>query len=1547
MCKFLKYIMSMLIVLAVLVSLLYYARASIFVPFIQKYIRAKIGHEIKFDNFYILPQTFSLAFTNVKVDNVFAVKKITFNLSPIKFFAYIAAPMKCISRIDISKLEVSLNANSKDKNVSSDKNNTAFKLPESKITIFIDEAVIKNNKEILKIIDARILLGPNQISLDSMIYALGIPIKINSHIKRAAGNIFNTSSILAAENKLDMLVNSSGTVDLSSLDITQNIAVEKLIYSGFKLNGSSGIFSKTGNACKISLSGGFGKFEFNSSADGVAEAKSKIDISEINKSMSGNINLNFKRQNDTAVFGLNIVDLVVFGFRFRNFNLSGMKNHNGIYDMLCIYGTGGKIKIGYTRNGNYKACLVIGNKTAGTVKGNTETGEVAVDIKNVDVAYAPVIPFMWKDAKGIVNISGAIDEVSGQIDFAFKSLNVSTGINSANVMGTINRSNDMYVFNFYKNDNSFVLNSVIKSGEIVSADFKFVSINISDILRICGYSKYSVLGTVSGRVKYEKNSGAEFDIKAFNGILYSNKFKKIEAKGDVNLDRINIERFILKNDSDEITADIMGLLGFTKANSVSSVYVNVRDINVGGVKVSGYASFQGSLSDNDEIKGIIESAGSNVSGVSLGNLLADATISTKKFEISNLKSNNGIEASVRADFKENKLSGNLSFKNTDIKGVYNGVSGLLDSTVKFSGELDNPDVRIAACIKKGKYLFQSFSFLSDLEYRNSILKVDKAVLSADKTKVALKGNYLNGGIISLTVENLTERIINTFVGFRTPLKGSFSGDGVLMAKDGKQCLKMSLQAKKAYVKTLKLNDVKSDIEINGYNIAINSASARILDSEIKVDKGFFNIEDGKYGLNLSLINAHAGPFDLFGSIKLSGEIIKRKGGSIYTGAIDLQNLWINKYKLSYCRFDYNIKDKTLEFLQKADGVNLYDSSGLIVFGDIISVKKFNISKDKTCLDLKADFSNDSVDVEIEGSNIDWRFITDVLNLPIAVRGSININAGLSGRIGQPKGSISITSVNGSVMETPYDNFDVEVDFSDNYAHIKKAVVFKRNEISMSVHGAFPLWFDKTLSEKMQNKPIDVTYEVEDSKLSILKYLSGGYIKPYSGKMLIKGSVEGTYAKISSNGRLSAMGGSFEIENYIDKAKDMSIEMSLIEDLVKIDKFSFKSGPGKLNAYGQLRLNKFNVRDFDIRLVTGNKGIFLRVPQLPIMSIMGDKSLLQDYSAGELGFDIRVHGSPAEPKVAGSILLENTRFTFPGDGSDEDIDSFIPKNTEFDLKLLTAKNTRFENSFVYALINGFLYIRGPYNNLRTNGIIEASKGRINYFGIGFDIVNAKVEVVDRTHENQVYVTAEGETAVFLKKENKPETIKLIVDRTEISKISMESIKFSSKDNPNIDSHTALEKIVGTKRDIDINAPGLGIISNFMIKQRVLRLIDQLLTMPFAKTVLRKTGLIDDFRVSYSQIDTDVSQSDKFSNLFVGNKYSIEKNLTSQILFGYSILLDELHKELDLRHEIEVRYKLTDNLFLIGSYELNLNEYSRQPDRRLMLQYQVRFGSPAKE
>jgi hypothetical protein len=340
--------------------------------------------------------------------------------------------------------------------------------------------------------------------------------------------------------------------------------------------------------------------------------------------------------------------------------------------------------------------------------------------------------------------------------------------------------------------------------------------------------------------------------------------------------------------------------------------------------------------------------------------------------------------------------------------------------------------------------------------------------------------------------------------------------------------------------------------------------------------------------------------------------------------------------------------------------------------------------------------------------------------------------------------------------------------------------------------------------------------------------------------------------------------------------------------------------------------------------------------------MGSKSLLKDYSSGEPLFDIKITGTPQKPLISGYIVLEDTRLTFPGEKDNENSNFSLPASTEFDLDLRAGINTKFENSIVSSLISGTLHINGSLNSLKSKGIIESTSGRLDYFGRSFNILSAKLEIID---DNQIYVTIEGETAISSKKGGESETIKLFVKRTKLSELlKNNAINFSSKDDPNMNSQKTLSKVMGIDKDKEISSSAFGLDSDFsMIKQRALRLFDQKFSTPIARSLLRKLGVADNFRISYVNTDNIVSADEnlRLADLLFGTKYTIEKNINKNILFGYNLTFDDFNRKLGLRYGMELRYRLAPNLFLKGSYEFDIEEGFREHGKSIMLQYQFKL------
>jgi hypothetical protein len=488
--------------------------------------------------------------------------------------------------------------------------------------------------------------------------------------------------------------------------------------------------------------------------------------------------------------------------------------------------------------------------------------------------------------------------------------------------------------------------------------------------------------------------------------------------------------------------------------------------------------------------------------------------------------------------------------------------------------------------------------------------------------------------------------------------------------------------------------------------------------------------------------------------------------------------------------------------------------------------------------------------------------------------------------------------------------------------------------------------------------------LQDSKLYILDYFTDGFVKAKAGNFIIKGEISGKLSDIKNSGRLTIADGVVDFLEYFSRFKDLTVDIEWIQNHIVINEFSAKSGSGQANISGKAAINNFDIEDMDIRFFTSQKGIPLTVPLLPIST-----KLFKDISKGEPVIDVSLTGTLEKPKIAGKIILENTRFNFDPQESNESPSGFL-QAAQFNIDILSAKNTRFENGNVNIFINGAVNISGIYPNIKVNGTIESQSGTLDYLGINFDITSGKLEIVD----NNLFITGEADTLVFNDSLGANETMRMTIERSNLDTLNM---KFSSKDDPTLDSRTVYAKIAGIPSD---ETTGSDVVveknvSDRALRQRAVRLFDSNFTTPFARTVLRKIGIIDNLRVSYvkpesqktaSAISSDEAQTNVAANadaaatnntlasLLYGTKYSFEKNITNQMMVGYSIIFDQTNntgtlpdtavsEEINLRHEIEMRYRLTNNLFIQGTYEIEGGQNALyQPDRRVMLQQQFRFG-----
>jgi hypothetical protein len=1530
--KYIKYIVIILII----IFIVYFLRDPLFAPSIKKYLSSKIEKEIDFEKFYISP--ISLTVTNLKVKDTFLVKKVSFDLHPIKLIFNIKSPIKAIRKVKVSNAEVILN---KENSIPQDKTISKplhIDVGSFNFDILVDKILLKTKYKNINFKNMYLRFDKGNINLMSSLDVNGFIFDINSKLKQKNGTEFNTLTTIISKNKVIANIILNGTFD-TNLNLYQNIKVTKLKYKGLNFSSFEGVISKNFDIVSLNMLGAVGNLKLYLKNKDLS-IESYLSLSKINKNLIGDINSKISIKDNIENVKLNVKNLSIFNLGNGNFDFNITKNEKDNYIGYCKYGEGRKVEVRISKDGNYEKKIVVNGKELGSVIGNIRKGTIKANIKNVRLSDFPLKSFLGKKVYGMISFYGQIDEVAGQINLSLDDLS-----NNKKITGTITKNNDVYVFNVSNVNDTVLFNTVVKRGEILSSDFKFVKIDTFKILDILGYDLNKFSGIATGRIKYQKDAFLEFNLKIFDGYLYSNNFKKFDVKGNINSNEVNVEHCKMIDYSNKELLNIKAILGFSKQNLESFIFANIKNFKIGFVDLTSYAEFKGVLDEKKVINGLLNISSVSVAGANLDDISAEIKMSNKEIKVYNLKSSQDIGANGLINLKENKVLVNLECKNLDIKGLYKKFSGFLTFLVDISGDLSNPEVNFSASVANGKYFALPFSLFSEIKLKNKVLILNKVKLLSDKTNISLSGNYANDDKIDVEVNNLDEKVINAFVGFRTPLNINFTGKGNIVIKDKKLDYKLFLHSKTAYIKKLKLNDVKCNLEIKNSNIYLSSASCNIADSQVKADKGFFSLKDKTYGLDLFLVNIRVGFVDFLGGINLLGRMVKDEDRYKYIGCANLSNFWISKYKLDSLNLNYHIKNKTLELYQqdnKNDKEDALKVSALAVFGDILSIRKLNILTNDTSFNLSSDISKDFINLNLTSTNLESKIVTDVFNLGDLAFGKSNINLSLSGDIKKPKGSLQIDSKKGFFIGVPYDNLNFILNLENNRVYINKANILKRNELQISIDGDFPFYLKKDFTDKQS--PVNVFYKINDYKLNILKYMSLDFIRPFSGKMFLKGSFRGTMDKIESNAKLSISGASFEVKEYLNKVKNMYVDITLVDNLLTIDNFNLKSGSGKLNVYGNVKLKNFSVDSFDIRFITTQKGIPVKIPQLPLTSFIGSKSFLQDYSFGEPSFDIRIEGNPTSPKISGKIILESTRFTYLGI-SKNNKESIFPDSTYFNLDFVTAKNTRFENFYVSALINGSLHLEGYPGDLKANGVIDSSYGTIDYLGIIFDILNAKLEIMN---DKDIYLTLMGKASVPSNTGELPDAIRLVVNRSNISDLFQPGVvNLVYKDNPNMDFQKTLEKILGlhTKQDMSLR------VSESLGQQTVIRLLNQTFATPFAKAMLRKTGLIDNFKVSYTDTKPlDVNDNNSkatLADLMLGTKYSLEKNITNQALLGYSITFDEFNKNINLKHSLQMYYKFTDNLYLSGNYGLDTEGESDQADKRVTIQHQIRFGGSSKK
>ncbi|MDW8055651.1 MAG: translocation/assembly module TamB domain-containing protein [Elusimicrobiota bacterium] len=518
----------------------------------------------------------------------------------------------------------------------------------------------------------------------------------------------------------------------------------------------------------------------------------------------------------------------------------------------------------------------------------------------------------------------------------------------------------------------------------------------------------------------------------------------------------------------------------------------------------------------------------------------------------------------------------------------------------------------------------------------------------------------------------------------------------------------------------------------------------------------------------------------------------------------------------------------------------------------------------------------------------------------------------------------------------------------DYLNIEELKFVFKPENSMLLKGYY----------NIKNQDMNFMLNTQNCDLSIFDGFMD-IIKSAKGPLLVNLKFKGKTREPKVYGYIHIPKGKVIFGKYGKYLNNVSVRINFLEDEIKIEKFTGDYEQTRLDLAGEYNINNGRYI-FKIKTTDGN-GIFISIPQLSyspseMLKIISRKSFV---SSGDLHFDLIVKRNKKDeiPTVTGKVIMNNTRFTYPGTEGKKisNVDEFY-----YDITLTAGNNVWFENESLSASILGqvnFKYGQGMKKS-DVNGEIQSSRGKVNFLNTQLDLRSGEVEIINR----DVYITLEAETEI-LTSEYEKIPVRLTISRAKIENIQpkLYTPVYSQLTTEEI---TALMLGAGKlqKRGDKVEVYASERIDYLpILRTQFLKLIDITLAEPISRNILQKWGIADKFVISQASVDSTSKRIENQNNtttdrafsavdIVKDTKYGIEKYLTPDMAIGYSVTLAEIQNRLNLKHEIELSYRLKNNIFIKGIYDYAIRDYNvgkYSGDIKIQLEPRFRLKSWSEE
>lgn len=890
-----------------------------------------------------------------------------------------------------------------------------------------------------------------------------------------------------------------------------------------------------------------------------------------------------------------------------------------------------------------------------------------------------------------------------------------------------------------------------------------------------------------------------------------------------------------------------------------------------------------------------------------------------------------------------EISGDLSLKDYPLSLISKNLKGNLSAEAAIKGSAASPELKVSYAAENVEFSTSVAPgrLLGSGVYSSGVFTFGESRFALPRSQFVFDGKVssaaldISGRISAAKISDIATvpGLASGAVSARFKISGAPSEPTVSCDADVADIVSGGVSIDRARIsaqyRSGKISFDQSSVKFGGAN-------------EIKMMPGsFVELAPVRYDLKLLAVSLRAGFVSALGKFGVRG--VGPSADSEASGSLVLDDFWVGGKKFTATELLYKFSDGGISLASPEGKPERFRADIRPAAGGGISgrVEYAGPQKDAVNINLETGPGRISADANLAAFSV--ATLSSMFDSPVYATGNVNATLRVGGRPENPTVEARAAIYGGSVSGVSFDEISAEATLNDGALDVVSARAVKADAYRVVASGrlyvAAPA--DKTKKTTLRN---DFTVTLEEGRLSFLEAFD--FVKKAEGPVTGRLEFRGTLREPKLTGFLKIENAAAELSAYLAKINNLNLIATLKENALTVENFSGRSGSGRFLLTGTARIENFAFADIDFLFRnTTSAGIDIFVPELPIPTQFSKETgakFLSSYSYGKPRFEITIKGDPrAKFTLGGWASLDHTYFSYPPPPPSvgaEDPARDVLEKLDLDLVLRAGENTWYENELVSVNIDGAITLKGNYYAPFVTGSVESKRGYISYVGNEFRIQTARLEIAGA----DAYL--EGSASKQLPSAKGYDTVSVIIDRSLIGRIQP---RFVSMEDPSLSSEKVFARIVGvegqnmTPEERDL-----------VLRQGLVRLLDSSLATPFAKTLLRRSGIIDLMKVSYSKpaVSDDSAAketSETLPDILRGTKYTFEKYISDAMLLGYSVTLDEYLNKLDLKHEVEVAYRMKGNVFLRGIYEIDSKSLIRPPERRITIEQQWRFGWPKKK